>query len=227
MNSIKAGILLLCVCCFSIVFTSCHKSSAPINNASVMFVNGCAHTSSISVKANSVAVNGASGISYLGSSGYVYVPAGSGVNLTFFQGTGLPLANHAENIAAPNHYTAFAGGNISDPKYIFTTDDLTPPSSGNAKLRFINLSPDNINETATVNDSIIAANISLSNVSPFRQLRAGKYTIGAFDPSNSGLLIDATDSILFQGGKIYTIMLTGSATGSVTDGLVFSVIKNN
>jgi len=192
-----------------------------------MFVNGCVYSSSVSVKANSVGVNGASGISYLGNSRYVYVPAGSGVNLTLFQGTGAPLANYAENITAPNHYTAFAGGDIGDPKYIFTTDDLTPPSSGNAKLRFINLSPDNISETATVNDSIIAANVSLSNVSAFCQLRAGKYTIGAFDPTNSALLIDATDSILFQGGKIYTVMLTGRAAGSGADGLVFSVIQNN
>ena len=227
MSSIKASVLLISVCCLSIVFNSCHKSSAPLNSASVMFVNGCLYTSPVSVKANSVGVNGASGISFLRNSGYVYVPAGSGINLTFFQGTGAPLANHAENIAAPNHYTAFAGGDISDPKYIFTTDDLTSPSSGNAKLRFINLSPDNISETATLNYSVVANNISLNNVSAFSQLRAGKYTIGAFDPTNSGLIIDATDSILFQGGKIYTIMLTGSAAGSGTDGLIFSVIKNN
>ncbi len=227
MRLTKAHLFLLSFYCLG-ALAACHKSNGPLNSANVMFVNGCMNTSSVSVKANSVNVEGASAIPFSASSGYVYVNAGTAVNLTFFRdNTGTPLANRAENISAPNHYTAFAGGDVSDPKYVFTTDDLTLPATGKAKLRFINLSPDNINETATVNDSIVAQGVSLNNVSGFCQLRAGKYTIGAFDPTNSTLLINATDSLTFKAGKIYTVMLTGSAAGSGNAGLNFSVINNN
>ena len=228
MRNTRARLILFLFCCLCIIIASCSKSAAPLNSTNVMFVNGCLYTSSLSIKANSVGVDGASGIGFLASSGYVPVKAGSGVNLTFFMdNTGSPLANRAENISTTNHYTAFAGGDVSAPKYVFTTDDLTPPASGNAKLRFINLSPDNINETATLNDSVVAQDILSNSVSSFTQLRAGKYTIGAFDPANSSLLIDATDSILFQGGKIYTVLLTGTARSTGANGLIFSVIKNN
>ena len=204
----------------------CTKSSAPLNSANVMFVNGCIDASSVSIKANSIPVDGASDIPFLGYSRYVYVTAGSGVNLTFFLSTGASLANQAVNITAPNHYTAFVGGDVSNPVYVFTTDDLTPPSKGNAKLRFINLSPDNISETVTANDSIVAQGIGPDSVSAFYLLRAGKYALGMFDPANDSLST-TTDSLTFSSGKIYTVMLTGSKLSSGATGLALTVAGNN
>ena len=228
MRKIAATVLLIAVCSSSAILDGCRKSSAPVNSTSIMFVNGCFSASSVSVKANSVGVDGASGIVYLANSGYKYVTAGSGVNLTFFEGSSdVPLANRTENLAAASHYSAFLGGSESAPLYAFTTDDLTPPPPGNAKLRFVNLSPDDIDETATVNDSIIVQGVALNNVSSFCVLKAGKYALGGFDPRNGGTTIPTTDSLAFSAGKIYTVLLTGSATGTLTNGLLISVIKNN
>ncbi len=204
----------------------CTKSSAPLNSANVMFVNGCVSASSVSVKANSASVDGASGIPFLGYSGYQPVTAGSGVNLTFFLSSGVAFANRAVNIAAPNHYSAFVGGDIANPTYVFTTDDLTPPSKGNAKLRFVNLSPDNISETITANDSIVAQGFGPDSVSAFYLLRAGKYALGMFDPRNDSIST-TTDSLVFTSGKIYTVMLTGTQLGSGATGLVLTTTKNN
>ena len=192
-----------------------------------MFVNGCMSAGSISAKANSISVDGASGIGFLASTGYTYVTAGAGVNLTLLEDNGgMPLASRAENIVAAGHYTVFAGGAAGAPAYVFTTDDLTPPTSGNAKLRFVNLSPDYINEVATANDTIISQAITTNTASDFYQLKAGAYAIGAFVPGNKYVVINA-DSMAILAGKIYTIVLTGSATGAGTDGLLLSVIKNN
>ncbi len=192
-----------------------------------MFVNGCMTASSVSVKENSVAIAGASGIPFLNSSGYKYVTAGSEVNLTFFlDNTSTPLANRAVNLVAPQHYSVFIGGTVSYPIYLFTNDDLTPPTSGNVKLRFVNLSPDNINETATVNDTIVAPGIAINTISSFCQVKAGACVIGVFDPFNNSTAFH-TDTMILAGGKMYTVMLTGSATGALADTLSLSVIKNN
>ncbi len=204
----------------------CTKSSAPLNTANVTFVNGCLSASAISVKANSIPVDGASVIPFWGYSGYQHVTAGAGVNLTFFLSSGVPFANRAVNITAPDHYSAFAGGDASNPQYVFATDDLTPPSKGNAKLRFVNLSAENINETVTANDSIVTGGIGPDSVSAFLLLRAGKYTLGMFDPSNDSLSA-ATDSLTFSSGKIYTVILTGTHLGSGTTGLALTVSGNN
>ena len=100
-----------CWLCAVVFVQSCSKSNAPVNSADVMFVNGCVSASSVSAKANSVSVSGATDIGYLANSGYQYVTAGYGVNLTFFLGiTGQPLANLAENLVAAGHYRADAFG---------------------------------------------------------------------------------------------------------------------
>ena len=213
--------LLLITGCLS----GCTKSSAPLNSANVMFVNGCLSASSITVKANSISVDGASAIPFLGYSGYQPVTAGSGVNLTFLS-SGMAFANRAVNITAPNHYSAFVGGDVANPAYIFTTDDLTQPSKGNAKLRFVNLSPDNISETITANDSIITQGIGPDSISAFFLLRAGKYALGMFDPVNDSVAA-TTDSLVFSSGKIYTVLLTGTQLSSGTTGLLLTVTGNN
>lgn len=193
-----------------------------------MFVNGCLSAPSVSVKANSINIDGASGIPFLSTSGYKYVTAGSGVNLTFFLGnTNTPLANQAENMIAPGHYTAFLGGTISEPIYLFTTDDLTPPAPGNVKLRFVNLSPDNINETATVNDTIVTQGIAVNTISSFYQVRSGSSYITVYDPVSKNMVVH-TDTVALLPGKIYTVLLTGTLADSLTlNGLLLSLIKNN
>ncbi len=228
-TGISFGQLLpVCYAVIGISFlTACHKTTAPVNSANVMFVNGCVSAGTVSAKANSVTVSGATNISFLMSSGYQYVTAGSEVNLTFFEGsTGTPLASRAENIAASGHYSVFAGGIAGAPDYLFTTDDLSSPASGNAKVRFVNLSPDNLNETATANDTIITQGISGNTASGFFQLRAGSYYLDAFDPLNRNAIVPA-DTVVFVAGRIYTVLLTGTGSGTLTTNLQLSLINNN
>ncbi len=226
--SFRNRVLGLWVCAVFFLLMGCSKSAAPLNSADVLFVNGCADAGFVSVKANSISVSGATGIGYLANSGYKYVTAGTGVNLTFFEDNGVtPLANQAENMVAAVHYSAFVGGVASNPIYIFTTDDLTPPAAGNAKVRFVNLSPDNINESVTANDTLIAQGIGVNTASSFYEIAAGYYVIGAFDPGNKNMVING-DSLVLAKGKIYTVMLSGSQTGTgITMAPALTFINNN
>ncbi len=226
MRNIRAKVLLT-TALLSALFAGCHKSAAPLNSANVMFVNGCVSASTISVKANSTGIDGASGIGFLMNSGYKYVTAGYDVNLTFFAGgASTAFANRTENLTAPYHYSAFIGGTVSNPVYAFTTDDLTAPSKGDAKLRFVNLSPDNVNETVTANDSILVQGVGLGNISPFQLLRAGKYALGVFDPTDVSISV-TTDSLDIKAGKIYTVVLTGSQAYTGASGLLLTFVDNN
>ena len=218
--------LWLCLAVF--VMAGCTKSSAPLNSANIMFVNGCLSATTVGVEANNTSVTGATELPFLTNSGYRYVTAGNGVYLTFFLGgKGSPFASQTENITASDNYSAFIGGAVGVPEYVFTADDLTPPSSGNAKLRFVNLSPDNINESVAANDTLIAQGVGNNSVSGFSEIAKGAYFITAFDPYNRNTVVQG-DSMVFLAGKIYTIMLSGTlADSGSTSGLTLTVIKNN
>ncbi len=217
---------LLTAGCSIIIFQSCSKSAAPLNSANVSFVNGCLSAPSIGVKANNTSISGATDIPFLANSGYRYVVAGRDVYLTFYTGTG-PFASRTVNIAASDNYSAFIGGTLSNPMYLFTTDDLTPPQPGKAKVRFVNLSPDNINESVATNDTLVAQGIATNTVSTFYEVKQGGYFMSPFDPGHSSTTISG-DTVALVAGKIYTVMLTGTlADSGTTSGLMLTVIHNN
>lgn len=216
---------LLSACCSFIILQGCSKSSAPLNSANILFVNGCISASSVGVKANNTSITGATDIPFLANSSYRYVTAGADVYLTFYSGN--PFASRTVNITASDDYSAFIGGSLSAPIYLFTTDDLTPPESGNAKVRFVNLSPDNINESVAANDTLVAQGIATNTISTYYQVAQGGYFMKAFDPGNRNTIISG-DTVVLVAGKIYTVMLTGTlADSGTTSGLVLTVIHNN
>ena len=215
-------------CCTVAILQACSKSSAPLNSANILFVNGCISAPSVGAQANNTSITGATDIPFLANSGYRYVMAGNDVYLTFYSGTsGAPFASRAVDITAPNNYSAFIGGTLAAPIYLFTADDLTPPEAGNAKVRFVNLSPDNINESVIANDTLVAQGIATASISTYYQVAKGAYFMRAFDPGNSNSRIPG-DTVLLLAGKIYTIMLSGTlADSSTTSGLGLTVIHNN
>ena len=96
-----------------------------------------------------------------------------------------------------------------------------------AKVRFVNLSPDNINESVAANDTLVAQGIATNTISSFYQVAQGSYFMSAFDPGSSKTTISG-DSLAFVAGKIYTVMLTGTlADSGTTSGLMLTVVHNN
>ena len=228
----KKALLSLTILAVVFTFPACKKKDNPApTTAGIMFVHGCAAGSTpinLDAKANNVAVVNASNKPFLQNSGYQNVTAGTGVNLSFFV-TGLSLLTSAsENLTVGAHYTAFAGGTVLAPTFVFTTDDLNAPTSGNAKIRFVNLTNDTLHITANVQSNVIATGVNSKGVSPFVEVAAGTYSIKAGDPANLGsVVILGSGSQQLGAGKIYTLMLTGALSGSGTSGLMLTLITNN
>jgi hypothetical protein len=193
-----------------------------------MFVNGCAGTGSVYVTNGSTKVTGASNIPFAGTSGYQYTTAGS-PDITFYVsslGGTDPLKSFTASFTAKTHYSVFVGGIITNSSYVVTADDLSAPSSGNAKVRFINLSNDTLSENVAANTTSIATGITSLQASSFTAITAGTYIIKAGDPANIGSVV-STASLSFSAGKIYTVILTGTLSGTGTSGLTLTVLNNN
>ncbi len=210
---------------------SCKKKDpAPSNTGSVMFVNGCAGTlPAIDAKADNVNIGGALNLAFPSSSGYKYVMAGSPVNLSYtLTNVGTPISNQSVTLATGKYYSAFCAGIITSPSFLFTTDDMSAPAASSAKIRFVNLSKDDLKVTANAQTTVIGTGIKSMEISSFIQVTAGDYELKAGDPSDISTVVSTEPKTMGLGaGKIYTLMLTGSKAGSGVSALKLTLINNN
>ena len=220
--------LLVSAIAIAAIFSACTKNkTGPNTNASVMFVNGCAGATGIYTKVNGTNV-GPSNIGFFGKSDYLNVTAGT-ANISFYlngAASGTLLSSGAPALTANTHYSIFVGGIITSPAFVTVTDDLAAPTSGNAKIRFINLSSDNLNSSFSVGVQTLDSNIVYTECSPFYQVTAGNYTLKGGDPSNISTIATIPGAVL-AAGKMYTVMLTGSQTGTATSALTLTLLNNN
>ncbi len=226
----KKALLSLSVLAVILAFTACKKNNpAPANTANVMFVNGCAGTVNVDVSVNNTKLNSASNLAFLKNSGYQSIAQGTAVPIAFaLTATGTPLISATESLTTNAHYSVFAGGLVSgtSTSLVFATDDLTAPSSGMAKVRFINLSSDNLNTSCYVGSIKVDSNVAYKTCTPFFEVSPITAKIAMIDQvvlTNSGELSGQQISA----GKIYTFMLTGTSTGSLTSVLTLTLINNN
>ena len=215
----------------ALVFSGCSKSnSGPSNIANVMFVDGCSAPSNIDTKINNVKLNAASNLSFFKSSGYLSVTAGTSVNINFYLTTGgTPLCNSTGALSAGNNYSVFVGGLVTGPSFVITLDTLTAPASGKAKIRFINLSSDTLYEKFSVGTQTLDSNITYTQCTPFYEVTATtSIGVSAVDPAQTSTpYLALLSNQAFIAGKIYTILLTGTHSGSGTSALTLTVINNN
>jgi hypothetical protein len=206
---------------------SCSKSnsSAP-TTASVMFVDGCAGTTNVNISVNNTQIAAASNLAFLKNTGYQQVTPGTDSITFILANLGTPLKTATNALTAKVNYSVFVGGLITGSTFVILNDDLTAPSSGNAKIRFVNLSTDADTVTANVGNTAIATGIVSQGSSPFTQIAAGSYTIKAGDPSNINTVVSVGPQQL-NAGSIYTVMLTGTLSGTGISGLTLTVITNH
>jgi len=203
----------------TLLFTACSKNDDDGNNpstpqAKVKFVHAAIIGDSLQVRSNNTAIAGVPKLGFMNSSGYVNVNTGSATYGFYSTATGTLYEDTTINFAANNNYTVYATGGFSGTGIVVTTDDLTAPASGKAKIRFINLSPDNINLRTELNGSATDSNISYKGVTAFREVNAGTYTVAAGGSTiASGVSLSGQN---LQSGKIYTYIYNGVSTGTGT-----------
>jgi len=219
--------LLLAIVAVTVGFTSCKKKENPApTTASVMFVNGCAGTTGVDVAVNSVSQGG--NLAFLKNWGYKQITAGTSTSINFtLTNLGTPLTSSTESLAVGAHYSAFAAGLITGTSLVFTTDDLTAPAAGMAKVRFVNLSSDTLSTSCYIGATKLFSDITYKSCTPFKEVAAASgVKVAMVDQTVLTSSGDLTGQNL-AAGKIYTFMLTGTAKGTSSSVLTLTMIGNN
>ena len=216
--------------------SSCSKSSSPSTpQAQVLYMNAWLNAENLSVTANSTAVPNGTNLAFLANTGYQGTTAATARNINFVipsnQNT---VADSSYTFTANTHYSVYVVGLLTGsyiPTQVMTTDDLTAPPSGSAKVRFINLGPDTASYTVNVgagNAPVnIGTNIAYKQCTPFVNVTAISNTgVLAQDTKTPTQLVQLSGKS-FSAGKIYTIVFTGTSTGTGTSALTLTIVNNN
>jgi hypothetical protein len=139
---------------------------------------------------------------------------------------GTKLISQPVALTAGNHYSIFAGGIITKPTFLLTTDDLSAPASSSAKIRVVNLASDSLNITGTAGTNNVATNVTSNTASAFSPITAGQYVIKVGDPAKLSTVV-STNSVMLAAGKIYTLIYTGSESGTGVSAINVTLLNNN
>lgn len=211
---------------FIIAFAACKKNNTPApTTANVMFMNGCSGATSVDVSSGINKVAGATNIAFEKNSGYKSLNAGTDSMAFILSSLGTPLKTSTQSLTAGNSYSAFLGGIITNPTFIFLNDDLSSPPSGYAKIRFVNLTTDDSLMTAYAGATVIASNVGYQGYTSFMQVPAGPYVIKAGETNNIGTVV-ATGTQQLGSGNIYTVVMTGTVNGSGSSAFAITIITN-
>lgn len=230
----KASILhrtVLALLPATLLFAACGKSdtpvpiSAPVDHGRVVFVNAAAHIAPTTLKFT-VDNSEKASLTYGTTSSYQDINAGSralqvtaGSQTALTQPIGIDKDKNYTFVATATSSTSSVGG-------LLLADDLTAPATGKARVRVINLgqgvaTPIRLSQvTSTAGGPVvfdIVPNVANASASGFIEFNPGIYSLSILDNSGATLTVvgdgsgSGTGSKKYEEGKIYTVLVSGTA----------------
>lgn len=150
---------------------------------------------------------------------FPYVLAYSGNRSAAFYEKGTrvdPLYRSTIKLLPSKYYSLFLAGVIGTAEAdtlstLLLEDDLTKPTGDNAKVRFINLSPDaGALDLIIETGKVFASNKEFKDYTTFQDIPAGTYT--AQFKSTTGTVVDYDFELKLEKGQIYTVWARGLVT---------------
>lgn len=165
--------------------------------------------------ANSAIVSG--GLGFGESSDYIVTNSGNNLEAEF-RSDGASSAYATDKFGVDNgkSYTIFLAGSGQSARIEKFTDDLTAPTSGQAKVRFIHLSdaaPKDVDIKRGNGESLVV-NLERNETSNWVSVSPGILQVQVFQTGQSNSLGNFSLTA-FQADKIYTVYITGSTANSV------------
>jgi hypothetical protein len=209
-----------------LLFESCTKKNewvgGPVTYAS--FFNAVARNNSVDFFINNQMVNLKS-LVFGESLGYFNVgPGAAKLDITF--GTVQVVASDNTTFDEGKYYSIFVTGK-SPIDFIVTDDARTDPPAGQAKVRFVQLSPDAPNINIDIEDKPnLFADRTYKSYTDFIVIDAGNYNLRVRQAGSNTVKFSKFD-VQIDGGGIYTIVAIGLWSGTVTEPpLDIKIIKN-
>lgn len=199
---------------FSIAFVACDKDDDPVKKGSsnVMAVHASPDAAAVAFYLDKSKITAAT-LNYGESTNYVSTTAGK--RKAEFRGgqDNAVLASQEVDLGEKKNYTVFLAGAVGASEVVAVEDDLAVPSPGRAKVRFINLSPDDTKLDIKLKDKDkLATGRAYKSVSNFLEVDPGVVRYEVLNTQDNALIFTMPDFTL-EAGKIYTIWIKGSKNG--------------
>jgi hypothetical protein len=152
-------------------------------------------------------------VPFTGTSSYLTTPAGThALQSELSNVPGTTIASQTVTLAPARDYTMLAAGTTATPRVVTLTDDNSAPSTGFAKIRFVNAISTGVTVDVLLNFATQSTNITGFSASPYYQTAAGtNYTIGFATPGGV-TVITALTGVQLDAGSVYSAYLFGTAS---------------
>jgi hypothetical protein len=230
-NSSKKLLVGICAACLiSFLLTSCLKNNDSAYNPPtglLSFVQASPDEPPLDFYLNGNKVN--LGALYFGDNiDYVSAFAGSRTAIFYDAGSTTPILSAPVTVTQGTAYSLFLVNKASSPQVLLLTDTLNKPSTGNAAVRFVDLSPDaQAADLAVQGGAVLVTNRSFKGYSSFVSVPAKNgYTFEVRQAGTSTVLATLSNVPLVA-GSVYTIWFGGLATPTnSTDKLSANIVTN-
>ncbi|MGB8856674.1 MAG: DUF4397 domain-containing protein [Burkholderiales bacterium] len=140
-------------------------------------------------------------------------------------GTATTLVTSDPVIAASTSYTQFLMGFAASPQSVLLTDFLSPPTSGNAKLRIVHASPDAGGLDVFQDDSTTVSVTALpyKSASVYLSIPGGSHTY-KFNLTGTTTAALPVQTLSLDAGRIYTAVVIGSSAAGAANPLALKVL---
>lgn len=143
---------------------------------------------------------------------------------TVKNGSGTTLATTTLTLEDNDYFALFAVNTFNSLELVTYSDELVSPAQGNARVRFINLSPDAPAIDVATTTSTLATGLDFKDASDFIDVPAGSYDL-TFKNTATGETIYTQTAEPLTAGYIYTIYVKGFVTPATGSNDTFSAVK--
>jgi len=175
--------------------------------------HGAPGTAGLDIYASDQKIN-SSTFSYTNYSGYGNFYSGD-CHLTFkTAGSTTVLADTTFALATNNYYSLFLMNDGAKTRALFVKDVTEVATGTNAKIRFVNLSPDapfDFNMTTDKSTDPIFSNTGFKEVTAFRDIEQGIYSFNILNADTNDA-ITSLQKVKIVSGTYYTIIARGYVT---------------
>lgn len=198
-------------------FVSCEKNDVDETGSANLKVVNASPTSGIQnfYLVNSTLIS--TGLAYTQFSDYISTYAGNRLVASFKDlTTNVEYASGELWMANGESYTVYLAGEGSDARVKLFEDNLSAPSSGKAKVKFIHLSdgaPSDI-RIKDASGSELINNVSRNIASSYKNVNPGTLNFSLYGTA-SGDLIGNFEAGPLVAGRIYSVYITGSSSSAI------------
>nr|WP_322623754.1 DUF4397 domain-containing protein [uncultured Flavobacterium sp.] len=219
---------LMAVLAVALLFTSCIDDDnrsyyQPIENSAFGYVvNASPSSGDLYFFADQNQLN-REALNYGGSMGYFRFYLGDRT-FTLKNSLGTTLATTTLKLENQDYFALFAVNTFNNIELVTYRDSLVSPAQGNARVRFINLSPDAPSLDVATTTSTLATGLDFKEASEFADVPAGSYDL-TFKNTATGETVYTQTAEPLTAGNIYTIYVKGFVTPPTGSNDTFSAVK--